>query len=302
VERGEDRGEDSVELAGERVSLDVSDAGQLRVLQQLAEQGGFDLELHEITPRAVTLRLEDATLSQAVAAIVGPSAFRIDYAFDPPRKRHAVVALHVGGTSSLRPAAASVTESAPKSGMHAAIERQGVDSSTEIGQAPPRERSRRDQIDDARERLAPLRDEMRRTKGKDLLALESEYERAQGAFQEQLRLALQDPDPNVRTEALEEVDVSQGDARQRIGSLAREDPDPRIQMAAIETLAEDGTFQAVSELVTMLEASNPDVLVATLDALDLSGDESLAPRVEPLASHSDAAVREKAREMLEYWE
>ncbi|MBW2422635.1 MAG: HEAT repeat domain-containing protein, partial [Deltaproteobacteria bacterium] len=292
-----DGGKGGVELAGDRVRLDVSGAGQLGLLQQLAEQGGFALELHEINPGAVTLRLEDATLAEAVAAIVGDSAFRIEYVLDRGTKRHVVAALHVGAAPLARPAATSSGTGSPSAPSEppSAVANRRIDDPAEMDQHAPRQASRRDEIENARERIAPLRDAMKRAKEEERLELQSAYERAQDALQEQLRLALQDPDPMVRQEALEEVDASQGDARQRIGDLARDDPDPRIQVAAIEALSEDGTFQAVSELVTMLDASDDSrVLLAALEALDLNGDESLAPRIEPLANHSDTAVREMA--------
>jgi HEAT repeat protein len=99
-----------------------------------------------------------------------------------------------------------------------------------------------------------------------------------------------------------EVDLDSGDARARIGHLATADPSPGVRIAAAETLGDDGTFQAIVELVGMLEDPEPDVLVATLEALDQSGDESIEPYVKPLASHPDSQVRERANEMLEFWE
>lgn len=295
-------GSDRIESREGRVWLELSDAGQLVVFERLAKEGGFALDLRELRPRRLTLRLEDASFAEAVAAIVGETAYRLSYAFDPEIGTHRLVEVQVGEGEPTRAALerrAGAGRVTPDLSTSSEPRAEGDVAAVDAG---VRGESSRDRIDRAREQAADLRDSVRRANGEERHQLVRDYERAQDALQEQLRLALRDPDPMVRAEALEEVETDQGDARQRIGTLARDDPDPRIQKAAIELLGDDGTFEAVSQLVTMLDASEPDVLLATLEALDLTGDESLAPRIEPLADHADAEVRAKATEMLEYWE
>lgn len=291
---------EQIELRDGRVRLELSDAGTLGVLRKLADQGGFDLELHEFSPRSVTLHLEDATLAEAIGAIVGRSNFELEYAFDPNTAGHAVSVLHVGSSRS-SDGPGFVTARKDSTG----IDETRVPGSPSLQQTDSnatREPSSRDSIDAARDRIAPLRDAAERAEGERRAALADEYAEARDDLQAALRAALDDPDPRVREEALSEVKATEGDARERIARLAEKDPDPNIRLAAIEVLAEDGTFQAVTELVAMLDDPEPQVLVATLEALDFSGDESLAPHIEPLANHSDSQVREKAREMLEFWE
>jgi HEAT repeat protein len=144
-------------------------------------------------------------------------------------------------------------------------------------------------------RLRQARDAQRRELGE-------EVDRATDAFQAQLRQGLDDPDPAVREQSLGEIELGAGDTRERIVELGEDDPSPRVRIAAAETLGDDGTFQAVADLLGMLDDPEPDVLLATLEALDQSADESIEPYVAPLSKHPDAQVREKANEMLEFWE
>ena len=289
----------AVEFRDGRVWLDMPEGGQLIALEQLAKAGDFDLELHAFYPRRVALRLEGATLAEAVAALVGEMSFSFEYAFDAEHARHEIATLHVGSTghnSDTREAGAtpSAIRVAPDSEPFANADRSLIREVSET--------SSRARIERAQERVTSLRENLNRAKDEERSELRNEYDEATDALQEQFRRALSDPDPVVREEMLEEVEIDSGDARDRVGLLAQTDPDPRVRKAAASTLGDDGTFQSVAELVGMLDDRESDVLIAALEALDHSGDESIGTYIEPLASHPDSEVREKAREMLEFWE
>ncbi len=298
----------AVELRDGRVWLDLPEGGQLVALGQLAETADFELELHAFRPRRVALRLEGVTIVEAVAALVGETSFTFKYAFDAEQARHVIVVLHVGA-SGLSPSPAAehnrdVRKEVRQTRSTPSAVRPGSDSDAfgDPGRSVTREVSSRARIERARERVTALKENLHRAKGEERRELRDEYDQATDALQEQFRQALSDPDPVVREEMLEEVEIDSGDARDRIGDLAHGDPNPRVRAAAAETLGDDGTFQAVAELIGMLDDREPDVLIATLEALDLSGDESIEPYIRPLSNHPNSQVREMANEMLEFWE
>lgn len=294
----------AVELRDGRVWLDLSEGGQLTALRQLAKASGFELELHTFRPRRVALRLEGATLAEAVAALVGETSFTFEYAFDAEQARHEIAVLHVGGSNLSPSTAARHNRDVRESRATPSATRTTPDPEPllEAARGAPREASSRARIERARERVSVLKESLHRVKGDERRELRDEFDQATDALQEQVRLGLSDPDPIVREEMLEEVEIDSGDARDRIGDLAQGDPNPRVRVAAAETLGEDGTFQSVAELIGMLDDREPAVLVATLDALDRSGDESIEPYIKPLSNHPNAQVREMANDMLEFWE
>jgi len=228
----------------------------------------------------------------------------LEYAFDVAQARHVIAVLHVG-TSSPSPSSAD---------RHNSSTHEARTTPSAIGSSPDPESfanadrsttwetSSRARLERARERVTALQESIKRVGGEERRELENEYDQATDALQEQFRQALSDPDPVVREEMLEEVEIDSGDARDRIGALAQEDPNPRVRAAAAEMLGDDGTFQAVAELIGMLDDREPAVLVATLEALDRSGDESIEPYIKPLSDHPNSQVREMANEMLEFWE
>jgi hypothetical protein len=296
-----------VELRDGRVWLDLPEGGQLTALEELAKAADFELDLHAFRPRRVAIRLEGVTLAEAVAALVGEASFTFEYAFDAEQARHEIAALHVG-TSGLSPSLATGHHSgtreakATPSAIRTAPDPEPfADTARSVTPDMPAVSSRT-RIEHARERVTSLQESLHRAKGEERRELRDEYDEATDALQMQFRLALSDPDPVVREEMLEEVEIDSGDARDQIGLLAQGDPDPNVRMAVAETLGDDGTFQSVAELVGMLDDREPDVLLSTLEALDRAGDESIASYVEPLSSHPDTRVRELANEMLEYWE
>ena len=298
----------AVELRDGRVWLDLPEGGQLTALRQLAKASDFELELHTFRPRRVALRLEGVTIAEAVAALVGETSFTFEYAFDAEQARHEIAVLHVGG-SNLSPSTAvrhnrDVRKEVRETRSTSSAIRSASDSDAfaNAGQSVSPNESNRTRIERARERVTSLKENLHRVKGDERRELRDEYDQATDALQEQVRLALTDPDPVVREEMLEEVEIDSGDARDRIGDLAQGDPNPRVRAAAAETLGEDGTFQSVAELIGMLDDREPAVLIATLDALDRSGDESIKPYIKPLSNHPNAQVREMANEMLYFWE
>jgi len=296
-----------VELRDGRVWLDVSGSGQLVALEQLAEAGDFELELHGLRPRGLTLRLEGVPLAEAVAALVGDANFAFDYKFDAEKARHEIAVLHVGPSDLPNAFAARWRGGGNREeGVGSAATRpasdSGADASAETDQIATGSTSSRARVEAARGRVSQLQESLRRVEGEERRELRDEYELVAAAFQEEIRQALSDPDPAVRADMLGEVELDSSAGRDTVARLGDADPSPRVRVAAAELLGDDGTFQAVAELIGMLDDPEPEVLLATLEALDRSGDESIEPYIEPLSDHPDSRVRETANEMLEFWE
>jgi len=191
-------GRDRIESRDGRVWLDLSDAGQLVVLERLAEQAGFALDLREVTPRRLTLRLEGATLAEAVAAVVGETTYRLSYAFDPQTGAHRLVEVQVGegdptrapreervGAARIAPPRLATSPSAAR-----------AEAKVEADDAAARGESSRDRIERAREQAADLRESLRRASGEERHQRARDYEQAQEILEQRKRKY--DPDYMLR--------------------------------------------------------------------------------------------------------
>jgi hypothetical protein len=295
-----------VEFANGRVRLQVEDAEPLGILEQLAAQAGFELVVAGVTPRRISLRLDGVPLAVAIGRLLPEERFSLEYAFDRNAGEHVIAVLRVGRAkraprvaSAKAAALAALRSERPRAPARA----RAKDPSAAQSEPDPGDRARVDHIGDHRERIARLREELARAPKDSALErrLREELSRERSGLQEEIRNAIDDPDPALRADAVREIDTEQRDNRARVSALGKSDPDPTVRVAAAERLAGDGTFASVSGLLGMLEDSNPAVLVATIEALDFAGDESLSPHLEPLSRHPDPAVREAANELLEQW-
>ena len=294
-----------VEFTEGRVRLNVEEAEPLGVLEQLAAQAGFELVVAGITPRKISVRLDGVPLAAAIGRLLPEERFALEYAFDRGTGEHVIAVLRVGA-SEPAPRVAAESRSArdaARSERRRAARLRAADRKAVEPEPDARDRARVDHIDDYRERIARLRKELAQAPKDSALAqrLLHDLSRERSGLQEELRNAIDDPDPALRADAVGQIDTEEGDNRARVSALARSDPDPTVRVAAAERLGGDSTFAGVSGLLSMLQDPDPSVLVATIEALDLAGDESLIPYLEPLAKHPDAGVSEAAKELLDHW-
>jgi len=252
------------------VSVSRDQVLQLALLEELAARAGFELEVGEVTPKSLTLRLADAPLLDAIATILEGTPFRAEYAVDPTTGEHRLAKLGVGNPTA-RPATADA--GAP-----------GADRE---------ERARRFSSDRMRELMAQRR-EGSEDRSRDVTAALEERRVREAAALEQLAAG----DAQRRADALETIDPS-GEALARISELARSDPDARVRAVAVERLGDADAYQATTVLLESLSDPAPQVVIAALAAIEFMGDASLLPRIEPFANHPDPAVREAAREAIE---
>jgi len=208
-----------------------------------------------------------------------------------------------------RPSPPRVASALPPSSADPALGASPRSQASEVEERPSAEpdegrRTRSDRIDFHRERMARMRDERRRAPEGSALEerLRGDLTREWVRLQAELRVALDDPDPAVRVDAIAGLNLENGDNRDQVAAMSQSDADPAVRAATAEALADDGTFAAINGLLGMLEDPNPGVLAAAIAGLEYAGDETLASHVAAFATHPDPAVREAATEALEYWE
>jgi len=73
----------------------------------------------------------------------------------------------------------------------------------------------------------------------------------------------------------------------------------KVRMAVLELVEGEDNFLARSMIVSSLQSTDPDEALYALSIVESLDDFSLAPRVQALSSHHDAAVRARAREVLQ---
>jgi hypothetical protein len=112
---------------------------------------------------------------------------------------------------------------------------------------------------------------------------------------------LDDSDPTVRAEAVEQLEPD-SEGAQRLAEILGKDPDPRVRTAAAEQLAFTDSVGAVRSLLRALGDPDPDVVSAALDALAFAGDASIVGDVRPLLAHREPRVRQKAARTIGFLE
>jgi hypothetical protein len=103
----------------------------------------------------------------------------------------------------------------------------------------------------------------------------------------------------ARRDLVEELDAV-GVELDVLSHVMQNDPDPEIRALAADILASSGTYGAVRSIISALDSKDPSVLVLAIEALELAGDDSVVPELEPLFDHPDSAVRDAAREAADF--
>ena len=71
-------------------------------------------------------------------------------------------------------------------------------------------------------------------------------------------------DPEVRLDAIDMLE-SQGGTEGALGQILRNDPDPDVRIAAAEALETSESPEAIEVLLSALDDSNPEVVVAAIE-------------------------------------
>jgi hypothetical protein len=111
-----------------------------------------------------------------------------------------------------------------------------------------------------------------------------------------LSRALGDPDPSVRTAALEVVCEFSADRAAPLLAGMIHDSDPSVRCAAAAAAARLEVVRAVSSLIVALDDPEASVRAAAAEAI-----ETITGKPVPLASAADQAARRQQVELLKQW-
>jgi hypothetical protein len=265
-----------VAFANGRVSVNSNGAERLAILEQLAQKAGFALLEGDLRRQTLTLQIEDAPLSEALATLLVGVRYGLDFDFDAAQGRHVVREVSVG-----QPVAAAASA---------------------VAVAPPREIGRKGE---ARSKKARRRspamspEESQRMRERDTAEAEAMYP--------QLLDQLEDPDPRVRAEAvlmLPDFDEGMEGAEgfERVTTLLADDTDRSVRIAAAERLGEFESPEAVRPLALALSDPDRDVVLAAIDSLEDVDDVSAITHLELLLEDQDEEIREAAVSAIEFIE
>lgn len=128
-------------------------------------------------------------------------------------------------------------------------------------------------------------------------------ERAQAATESAAEALdqLASAEPEERVEGVEWADVASAAGFAAVAERLANDPDASVRAAAAESLG-DADVGAVRPLVDALGDADARVVLAALEALEMLGDASTVAGLTPALEHPDAAVRQRAAEVIEFLE
>jgi hypothetical protein len=259
-----------------RVSVRSNGAQRLAVLEQLAQKADFELLRGDLKRQVLTLRIEDARLSEALAILLVGVHYSLELHFDAAKGLHVIREVAVGPPVNVAAAA--------------------------VEAAPPREidRKGRQPFEKARARSAAISaEEWQRMRERGAAQAE--------VMEPQLLVQLDDPDPRVRAEAVISLPVfdegAEGTERfQHVTTLLADDPDRGVRIAAAERLGESESPEAVEPLVLALADPDRDVVLAAIDALEYVDDISAIPHLESLLEDFDGEIRDAAESAIQFIE
>jgi len=280
-------GEVRVARRAARFDLAANEAPALLALEELSVHAGFRVERAAGEPAAReprTVWLHDVSAARAANALLAGIEHHLHYEFadgvlDPSRPfegREVILARVTIGALADAPAAEA------SRGGHSAARAPGAGR---LGRAGERSAAE-----------APAPDPPAARRG-------DAGTPAPPPLDEDLARGLRDPDPDVRLEALEQLDP-EGPQQAHLAALVREDPSPEVRVAAAERLAEGDPFAATPPLLAALADPDPAVVEAAVlaleDVYDAAPDPRIRESVAVLREHRDPAVRE-AVESFESW-
>jgi HEAT repeat protein len=270
-----------VEFVDGRVSVLSNGAWRLAILEQLAEKAGFEFFTGDVERRALTLRIEDVPLGEALGTLLAGVPYSLEYDHDAETDSPTPVRLTVGRPVSVAAAQQPEPERSDD-------ERQSESS-----------RQASSQIEIMRQRLRAISPE------KQQQLLDAHAARAEAMEPELLEL-LEDPDPAVRADAVLDLPLN-GEGEKAAERLQRlrallEDPDSQVRLAVLERLGESSSPEAVDPLFMALSDPSRDVVLAAIEALEDIDDPSAIPHLEPLRQDRDPEIRAAAEFAIEWLE
>jgi HEAT repeat protein len=255
--------------ANGRVTLEANAAPVRPLLERLAAEAWFELQLEPVDWPPLTASFQDLALPEALARLIGNRDYTAHWRASAGGAEPRLELLRVG---------AEVFADARPTG------RKEREASTQA--ADPRAKGKKSSVAGA-------------VAGSLARALrERPLERE---TQDALLEKIHDPSAQVRMEAAVEL-RPEGEGIRALSQLLANDPDPGVRAAATAGLEVADDPAAVGALITGLGDPDPTVVIEVLDSLEFAGDETVIPRIAPLLEHPDSAVREAAKDAIDFLE
>ena len=251
-----------------RVTLEANAAPVRPLLERLAAEARFELELEPVDWPPLTASFADVALAEALVRLIGNHDYTAQWRASAGGEEPQLALLRVGAEVVAESAAANRKEREAPSRDQDDPRARGKKSSVAGGIAGTLAHAMRDR--------PPERE-----------------------TQEALLAKLHDPSAQVRMEAAAEI-RPEGEGIHALSQLLANDPDPSVRAAASAGLELADDPAAVEALIAGLGDPEPSVVVEVLDSLEFAGDATVIPRIVPLLQHPDSAVREAAQDAIDF--
>jgi hypothetical protein len=259
-----DPGTVTVKFSNDLLTVFSNCAPRLSVIKQVARAAGFEFVAGDVEPQTLTVRIVKSTLAQALPMLLADLPYDAEYVFDPDRKLHVLVRLHVGETQ------ASAAMAPPADEME--FEANAV--ADESWWEPPL-------IDD---------------QGVD--GLQREVEELMIA-QAELFDRVESSDSQVRAETIPEIPIA-GEGLDVILDALALNPDPEVRAAAAKRLATAKGYATMDCLINALDDPVPEVALQAIRSLVAIGDRSVILNMQNvLDRHSDPTVQQALEEGIQ---
>jgi hypothetical protein len=246
-----------IEVAGGRYSVLANQAGRIPLLRRLAEAAGFELVVHQVKRRRLTLQLRDVEIDDVLESVLDDVGYQLSFRFDEQRGANVLAQVAVGQAELGEKAAPRerAQKSRRKRITKALRERAAREAAVTPEERAARERERREQVErdlvdsrpDVRAAAVAELDLEADTRSLAALVQSDPHPMVRAAAAEQLAFgdesgvptllaALQDPDPSVVLAALDALEfVADADAIPSVAPLLQH-PDPVVREAASSTI------------------------------------------------------------------
>jgi hypothetical protein len=261
------KGEVVVTHSDRGFTVRANEAHRMKIAKGLGEAGSFTVVARGLQKAApVTYTVADASAEAIVADLFQGVPYAFFYKPGPDGGANALDRVLVGMAVGLRPHG----KAAPEGGLANRGRRAGGKRGEGSARAAMTPEERQARLD------------------------------AQRKQHEEALASLSDADETVRADAVADLDTDQIEDMEKLRGLLASDPSPLVRKAAADQLSSASGPAAAEALVQALGDPDPEVVIQTIDSLEYVGDASLASKLEPLRSHPDPRVREKADEALHF--
>jgi len=247
------------------VTLEANVAPVQPLLEKLAADAHFVLQLEPVDWPPLTASFEDLPLAEALARLIGNRDYTAQWRASARGDRPRLERLRIGAEGV---AHAGASDPEAKEAFEQAQRAKAKKSSVAGAVAGSLSRA--------------LRDRPRQTE-----------------TQEALLEKIRDPSAQVRTEAALALQP-EGEGVHALTDLLANDPDPGVRAAASNGLEMADDPAAVQALIAGLGDPDPAVVVQVLSSLEFAADQTAIPRITPLLQHPDSAVREAAQDAIDF--